>query len=232
MSRLRAPFLLLLGLICAAPAWAEPQSVRPGINRHYQAPNYDHWVGIFERSGREVYDRRHDIVAASGVQAGMAVADVGSGTGLFTLLFADAVGADGKVYAVDIAPEFVRRTVARARAEGFEQVQGVVNDQHGAGLPPASVDLIFMSDTYHHFEFPQDMLASLHRALRPGGTMVVVDFRRQPGTSSQWVMEHVRAGRETVIGEIEAAGFRLVEDSPLLQTNYLLRFARKPDGAD
>lgn len=218
--------LLLIGVLSGFGAWAESQSVRPGINRHYQNPDYDHWWGVFERPGREVYDRRHDIVAASGVAPGMTVADVGAGTGLFTVLFAQAVGPQGTVYAVDIAPEFVGRTVARAQAEGFDNVKGVVNDQRQAGLPPGAVDLVFMSDTYHHFEYPQAMLASLHQALRPGGMLVVVDFRRQPGRSSTWVMEHVRADRETVIDEIEAAGFRLVEDSPLLQTNYLLRFVR------
>lgn len=136
------------------------------------------------------------------------------------------------MYAVDIAPEFVRRTVARARAAGFEQVEGIINDQRKAGLPPGSVDLVFMSDTYHHFEHPADMLASLHRALRPGGALMVVDFRREPGRSSRWVMEHVRAGRATVIEEIQAAGFRLIEDSALLQTNYLLRFQRLPPASD
>lgn len=229
---MRRALLLLLSLACAAPAWAEPQSVRPGINRHYQNPDYEHWVGVFERAGREVYDRRHDIVAASGVQAGMAVADIGAGTGLFTRLFAEAVGPQGVVYAVDIAPEFVRRTVERSRAEGLNNVRGVVNDQHRTGLPAQSVDLIFLSDTYHHFEHPMDMLASMGQALRPGGTLMVVDFRREPGVSSRWVMEHVRADRATVIEEIQAAGFRLLEDSPLLQTNYLLRFQRPGGGAD
>lgn len=205
---------------------AETESVKPGINRHYENPDYARWAATFERPGREVYDRRHDIVDASGVSAGMAVADVGAGTGLFTRLFAREVGADGVVYAVDISPVFVEKTVARARAEGLNNVKGVVNNDRDAGLAPASVDLVFMSDTYHHFEFPRAMLASLHRALRPDGTMVVIDFRRVPGESSPWVMEHVRAGRETVIREIEAAGFRLIEDSSLLQTNYLLRFAR------
>lgn len=217
---------LLSTLMFAAGAQAEEASVRPGINRHYENPDYDRWVATFERPGREVYDRRHEIVAATGVRPGMAVADVGAGTGLFTRLFARVVGGDGKVYAVDISPVFVRKGVARAKADGLDNVEGAVNDPHGIGLPPSSVDLVFISDTYHHFEYPRDMLASIHRALRDNGTMVVIDFRRVPGESSEWVMGHVRAGREAVIREIERAGFRLLEDSPLLQTNYLLRFAR------
>lgn len=233
MSQLRILLVAsLAALLFSAALPAEQESVRPGINRHYEDPDYERWRATFERPGREVYDRREDIVAATGVAPGMAVADIGAGTGLFTRLFAQTVAADGVVYAVDIAPSFVRNTVARARAEGHDNVQGIVNDDHSAGLPPDSVDLVFMSDTYHHFEYPQDMLASIHRALRADGTMVVIDFRKQSGRRSAWVMEHVRADRETVIREIERAGFRLLEDSPLLKVNYLLRFAKSTPPAD
>jgi predicted methyltransferase len=71
------------------------------------------------------------------------------------------------------------------------------------------------------------MLASIHRALRSGGVLVVIDYERIPGVSSSWILGHVRAGKETVIGEIEAAGFRLVEERKgLLSENYFLRFRR------
>ncbi len=229
---LRLVLIAFFALAFAGPAAAEEASVRPGINRNYEHPDFARWVATFEHPGREVYDRRDDIVAASGVRAGMAVADIGAGSGLFTRLFARAVGSDGKVYAVDISPVFVHDGVARAKAEGLSNVEGVVNDAHESGLPASSVDLVFICDTYHHFEYPQDMLRSIHRALRATGTLMVVDFRRQPGESSDWILAHVRAGREAVIREIEAAGFRLLEDSPLLHTNYLLRFAPQPEHAD
>ncbi len=222
---LRFVLIAVYALAFATAVSAEEASVRPGINRNYEHPDFDRWVATFERPGREVYDRRGDIVAASGVRAGMTVADIGAGTGLFTRLFARAVGSEGKVYAVDISLAFVHKGVERAKAEGFANVEGVVNDAHGTGLPASSVDLAFICDTYHHLEYPQDMLRSIRRALRSTGTLMVVDFRRQPGESSGWVLGHVRAGRATVIQEIEAAGFRLLEDSPLLHTNYLLRFA-------
>lgn len=225
-------WLLLILMTLTGAVHAEQESVRPGINRHYEHPDFQRWVNTFERPGREVFDRRNEIVAATGVSAGMDVADVGAGTGLFTLLFARQVEPDGTVYAVDISSDFVRNIVSRARAAGFDNVQGVINHPHGAALPQASVDLVFLSDTYHHFEYPRDMLASLHSALRPDGTMVVVDFERIPGRSSDWVLEHVRADRRTVIKEIEAAGFRLIEDSSLLKTNYLLRFEPVPTAAD
>jgi len=222
LLRLAVALGLLMALVPAAPA--QETSVRPHINRHYEDADYERWRQTFERPGREVYDRRHDIVAAAQVQTGMDVADVGAGTGLFTELFAAAAGPTGRVYAVDITETFVRNIERRAKRQGLGNVEGIVNDARSTGLAADSVDLVFLSDTYHHFEYPQAMLASIHEALRAHGRLVVIDFRRKEGESSQWVMEHVRAGREQVVEEIEAAGFRLLEDAPLLKINYFLRF--------
>lgn len=225
-SRLMRGFLAA-GILALSAAWAlEEPSVRPGINEHYGSARYEDWVGVFESPRREVYARRHAIVDALDLADGTSVADIGAGTGLFTLLFAREVGPGGLVYAVDIAPDFVASILERARAEGLDNVKGVVNDPRDARLPEAAVDLAFLCATYHHFEYPQSMLASIRRGLRPGGRLVVIDFRRVPGLSSPWVMSHVRAGRQQVISEVEAAGFELVEDSDLLRTNYFLEFRR------
>ena len=87
---------------------------------------------------------------------------------------------------------------------------------------------MFACDTYHHFEYPQATLASIRRALRPGGTLVVVDFERIPGKTRPWLLDHVRCGKGQVIAEIAAAGFELVEEVPLgLEENYFLRFVRR-----
>jgi predicted methyltransferase len=214
-----AAFALLWLAGGALPASAEA----PDAGRR----EYEQWVATFERPGREVYDRRAEIVAASGVKAGMHVADVGAGTGLFTRLFAQKVGAQGRVYAVDVSKVFVDNTLRTAREQRLGNVTGIVNDADDARLAPGSVDLVFVCDTYHHFDRPAPMLASLHRALRPGGTLVVIDFERIPGRSSAWVMGHVRADKQQATREIEAAGFRLVEDRPLLRDNYFLRFERR-----
>ena len=209
-----------------AEAQAEEQNVRPGINRYYKDPDWQQWVNTFERPGREVYDRRHAIVDAAGVGEGQVVADIGAGTGLFTRLFARRVGPQGRVYAVDISRPFVDNILRSAREQGLDNVQGVVNSDKDAALPPASIDLAFLVDTYHHFEFPISMLSSIHQALKPGGRLIVIDFRRDPRHSSRWVMGHVRAGRDTVVDEITRAGFRLIDDKPLLRTNYYLEFRR------
>lgn len=234
MSRylpLSLPIVLLacLSLISGLAA-SQERSVRPGVNRHYQDPEWDQWVNAFERPGREVFDQRHAIVAAAGVRTGMDLADIGAGTGLFTRLFASRVGPESTVYAVDISGTFVRNILRTSTEQGLSNVQGVVNTARDAALPENSIDLAFLSDTYHHFEYPQDMLASIHQALRDGGRLVIVDFRRRPGVSSRWVMGHVRADMNAVIGEVEAAGFKFLEEKPLLDINYFLEFEKRVTG--
>ncbi|MHA1944165.1 MAG: class I SAM-dependent methyltransferase, partial [Candidatus Thorarchaeota archaeon] len=104
----------------------------------------------------------------------------------------------------------------------------VLGQDDSIELPPNSVDTVFICDTYHHFEFPQRILRTIHRALRPGGEIVLVDFRRAPG-SPEWLLNHVRAGEETFVSEITAAGFQLVNDHDVsfLTDNYVLRFRKK-----
>lgn len=218
-------FFLLL-LLCA-PLAADESKASPAINRQYQDPDWQQWVTAFENPGRELYARRHDIVAALGLRAGMAVADIGAGTGLFTRLFARQVAPQGRVYAVDISKTFIDNILRTCREQGIGNVTGIVNSQRDTGLAGNSVDLVFLADTYHHFENPQAMLASIQRALRTAGRLVIIDFRREPGFSSPWVMQHVRAGQETVVREITAAGFRLEADTPLLRSNYFLLFSKR-----
>ena len=220
------PLLLALALIASHTAAMTP-GADPGVNAPFDRPDPQRWGHILEQPGRELYDRRHAIIAALALKPGMDVADVGAGTGLFTLPIAQAVGPEGRVFAVDVAAEFVRSIELRAQAQGLLNVMGIVNDQHSTLLPADSVDLIFLADTYHHFEQPADMLRSIRDALRPGGELVVIDFQREPGLSSAWVMRHVRAGRDRVIAEIELAGLRLDREEPILRGNFFLRF-RKP----
>lgn len=208
-----------------APAGA---SVKPGINAEYLKPdlNASNWVERFEREGREIFDQREAIVAAARVRRGSVVADIGCGTGLFTPMLAGAVGVRGTLYSVDIVPEFLRLVEKRAQAAGMENVRTILCTERSVELPDRSVDLAFICDVYHHFEYPSQSLASLHRALRRGGEVFLIDFKRVPGVSSDWVLGHVRAGQETVTAEFEAAGFEKVEEVPLLKDNYVLRFRK------
>jgi ubiquinone/menaquinone biosynthesis C-methylase UbiE len=226
MHRNRAVQVLWLLALVVTSAAAHAQGARPGINKPFEQLDWQQSVRMFENPGREIYARREAIVAASGVAPGMTVADIGAGTGLFTRLFAQKVAPTGKVYAVDISRSFIENILRTCREQGITNVEGIVNPRDDASLPESSIDLAFISDTYHHFEYPQRMMASLHRALRPGGRLIIIDFRRIPGYSTPWVMQHVRAGRQTVIREVQAAGFRFREEKPVLRSNYFLEFTR------
>jgi len=186
------------------------------------------WTGP-EHEGREVYDRRVQIVDAVGLAPGMTVADIGTGTGLFARLFARRVGPTGRVYATDISRWAVFKTAVLARAEHLGNVVGVVGDEDDAGLAAGSLDVAFVCDAYHHFDRPRPMLQSIYRALKPGGRVVLVDYDRVPGESEQWILDHVpaRFDRPSVLKDFEEAGFRLVDEETFLDENYLLVFQRQ-----
>jgi ubiquinone/menaquinone biosynthesis C-methylase UbiE len=157
------------------------------------------------------------------------VADIGAGSGFMVEEFARRVGAAGKVYAVDINGKLLERIAANAKQHNLPQIQIVLTHEDSVDLPDGTADLVFVCDTYHHFEYPQKSLAGIHRALRPGGELIIVEFHREPGQSPGWILEHVRAGQAEFTREIEAAGFTLVrvEAAPFLSQNYVLRFRKK-----
>jgi len=230
---------LQLGLLCLAFACSSPAqtpskpkeaSVRPGVNERFLAGDLDveRFVEIFEGESREVFVQRDRIVDALNLSSGMTVADIGAGTGLFLPAFDREVGSAGRVYAVDISPKFLEHLRERTQRENLARVAVVEGLEDSVELPAASVDLAFVCDTYHHFEFPQSSLDSLYTAIRPGGFLVIVDFERIPGKSSDWVLEHMRAGKEVFRREIESAGFRFEREITVegLKENYVLRFRR------
>jgi len=207
------------------------RSVRPGINDPYAGDvDVEQWLGRFEVESREIARHRDDILEAVSPQLGMEVADIGAGTGLFTIPFAQRVGPDGRVYAVDLVPKFLEHIRQRATNAGSANVEFVQCTEDSVGLPRESIDLAFICDTYHHFEFPRSTMTSVREALRSGGRVVIVDFERIEGHSRPWVLEHVRAPKETVIQEMQSLGFELMDNGravDFLEENYLVQF-RKP----
>jgi predicted methyltransferase len=195
-------------------------------NKPLEDPDVKECLGKFEAEKREVFAKRKEVVAACRLQPGMAVADVGACTGLFTRLFAAAVGPSGKVYAVDIVRPFIEYIEKTCREQGLGNVAGVVCSATSVELPPTSVDLVFLCATYSRFEFPFQTMQSIHRALRPGGQVVLIDLQRIPGVSLEWALKHVRAGQEDFSREILESGFKLVEESKLLEESYCLRFVK------
>ncbi len=227
------------GLSLAIPPAASAQAVaQPAatpapaadINRDFLDPDLDPdaWVAKFEIESREVFAARGAILAAVGLEPGDRVADVGSGTGLYLRAFSEAVGESGRVWAVDISPKLVEFIESRVAEERLGNVAVVRSSADSTRLPPAAATHAFVCDAYHHFVDWPAMLASIHQALVPGGTLVVVDFDRVPGKSREWLLTHVRAGKETVREEIEEAGFEFLDEPEIegFEENYLLRFRR------
>jgi len=217
--------------LAATHAAVLSETVPVGINASFLDASADaaRFVGRFESESREIFKHRQKIAEVVNLHAGQAVADIGAGTGFFSNLFARTVGDSGKVYAVELSPVLAERLRELAKTMKLPQVEVVQCTERSVMLPHNSVDVAFICDTYHHFAFQDETLASLHRAMRPGGQLLLIDFERIPGKSSDFVLGHVRAGREVFRAEIEAAGFRFVraEDSSFLADNYFLRFEKK-----
>jgi ubiquinone/menaquinone biosynthesis C-methylase UbiE len=237
-SSLRLSIALSVSLVMLAATWGWTQSqtssstpssqtkIDSKINEPFRKPNVKEYVKKFESQERETYSKRHEIVAALGLTKGMTVADVGAGTGLFTRLIAEGVGPTGKVYAVDIAPRFLEHIAAESKKRRQTQVVTVLCNQDTTNLARESVDLAFLCDVYHHLEKPEKTLASIRRALKAGGSLVVVEFDRVEGRSAEFVLKHVRAGKDVFRKEIETAGFTVIPTakSPSLKENFFLRF--------
>lgn len=215
------------------PDGADPaaKSVKPGINDRFLDPDLDvqEWIERFEVESREVYKARRQVMENLRLQAGDRVADIGAGTGFFTLLMTEAVGPNGWTYAVELSPRFAVHLGQMFRARGVPNVTTVVCDDQSVRLPPDSIDVAFICDVYHHFEYPKQTMTSLANALVKGGRVIVIDFERVPGVSRAWTLGHVRAGKETFIDEINEAGFELVAERKPdgFRENYFLEFRKK-----
>ncbi len=225
---------MVTGQDAAAPP--RRQSVKPGINDSFTNPELkvEEFIQRFEIESREIYDLRQEILERCRIQVGERIADVGAGTGLFTRQFCKAVGNEGWVFAVDIAPRFIEHINRQADLHGLRNVTGVICREDSVALPPDSVDVVFICDTYHHFEYPADTMASIHSALRVGGRMYLIDFERDPGVSREWILDHVRAGKAEVIRELESFGFEVVEELKInrMEDNYMLHLRKRPSSTN
>lgn len=203
---------------------AQQESVRPRINDPFNNATDEDvstFVESFEREGREIFDQRKTIVDACRLRPATVVADIGAGTGLFTRMMASQVA---ELYAVDISQKFLDHVKAKCDEDGVKNVKTVLCDQTSCGLHESSVDVVLICDTYHHFEFPYKTMRSIRKALKPDGFVVLVEFDRVEGKSSDWILNHVRADRKTFSREIELAGFQEVElVDDIFENSYLKR---------
>jgi ubiquinone/menaquinone biosynthesis C-methylase UbiE len=195
-------------------AWSQEKSLAPGINEEFkQRP--DQWIERLDFSSSDP-SLQKEILDGLKLKPGMDIADVGAGSGVHACLFAEKVLPDGKVYAVDIIQEFLDHIKARCKEKGIKNVQCVMGSDTSCNLTPSSVDVVFTCDTYHHFEYPFKMMASIHKALRPNGQFIIIDFK-----DKSW---HVRADSKTVIEEITGSGFKLIDSREFSNMFFIARF--------
>lgn len=166
----------------ATPIYEERAASRDGTGRFYLGREIAQVMGHqgapwLERPEREKEERPDVLHQLLGVAPGMAVADIGAGTGYHTLRLASEVGPTGRVYAVDIQPEMLALLAENLKRLKVTNVVGVLGTPVDPRLPAASLDLVLMVDVYHEFDHPYEMLAAIARALKPGGRVAFVEYR-------------------------------------------------------
>lgn len=167
----------------------------------------------YEGGDRDAWQQPGRVIAALGVQSGDRVADLGSGSGYFTVWLAEAVGDEGRVVAVDVDEAMNEALRADLVAQGIANVDVVLATPEAPGLEPASVDLIFSSNTYHHIDDRVVYFSRLREALAGGGRVALIDFV----PDGFWQRLHA-TDVETIRAEMAAAGYR-----PIARFDFLER---------
>jgi ubiquinone/menaquinone biosynthesis C-methylase UbiE len=181
---------------------------------------------MLEDPARDAYQKPQEVIAALALRAGESVADIGAGSGYFALRLADAVGPTGRVYAVDVDPEMVRHLNRRVRAAGLDNVRSVLADPDDPLLGDRSVDRFFVCDTWHHIDDQAKYLGLMKRMLRPGGEVVMIDFKKEPTPMGPPL--EMRIARADLVKQMEGAGFRLAAEHTFLPHQYFLVFRVDP----
>lgn len=210
----RPPSMLLVALLvgCGQPAAQPAQPVQPGLppgaEHHHPAAmvhrfdDAEAWAKVFDDPARDAWQHPDDVLAALALSPTMTVADVGAGTGYFTVRLARAVPA-GSVIATDIEPSMVRYLTDRAQREHLANVRAVLGTAGDAGLAPESVDRILVVDVWHHIADRQAYARGLAKALRPGGQIAIVDFTQ---TAEHGPPRAHRLLPEVIVADLAAAG--------------------------
>ncbi len=221
MSSRIASALVVLSVAVVA---AQSAGVHPISGRRYAGVMGFQGADWLERTEREIEEEPETALNAIGIAPGSTVADVGAGSGYFTVRMARRVGAQGRVYANDLQPEMLAMLASRLQKERVPNVtlvQGGVDDPK---LPAASIDLILLVDVYHEFSQPQIMLRRMREALKPGGRLVLLEYRKED-PSVPIRPEHKMSVAEAKL-EVEAEGYTLSRVDSALPRQHILIFTR------
>jgi tRNA A58 N-methylase Trm61 len=175
---------------------------------------------------RDQRQKPGELVAAMQLRPGMTVADIGTGTGYMLPWLSAAVGPAGTVLAEDIFHDFLAKAKANAQAAGLTNVKFINGSTTDATLAQGSVDAILALDSYHHYDYPERMLASFRRALKPDGKLVIVEYYRSTKAMLD-AMNHIRLDAPDLIREVEANRFTLLERRDQIpEVQYMVTFGK------
>ena len=184
----------------------------------------EEWIKTLDGETRIKDLRIEEVVAAMKLQPGQTVADIGAGTGLFSIPVAKAAGARGRVYAVEVDAGFFPSINKRAADNGVANVQTVLGVFTDPKLPATNIDLAFFHDVLHHIEDRAGYLKTLARYMAPNGRIFVVDF--EGGKGPHLKQKELQVSREDLAGWMKAAGFVQIADTQMFADKYVLTFGR------
>jgi ubiquinone/menaquinone biosynthesis C-methylase UbiE len=212
---LRASVIAIL-VVCSCGGHADQADQHDGMPHRFE--HADDWAKVFDAPDRDSWQHPDDVLAALALAPGMTVADVGAGTGYFTVRLARAV-PDGHVIATDIEPDMLQHIAHRAAAEHLANITTAQATADDPALPPASVDRVLIVDVWHHIADRRRYAAALARALKPGGTIAVVDFT---AAATRGPPAHHRLPPEAIIADFRAAGLDASVSPTQLPEQYIV----------
>ena len=218
---LPASLVLTLGAVVLAQD-VKPRSPEEMHRLHQDSKAY---IAMLEDPARDAYQKPHEVITALDLKPGEVIADIGSGSGYFTLRLAAHIGDSGRVYGVDIDPEMVRHLNRRVRDAALRSVHVLLADPDDP-LLPEPVDRFLIVDTWHHIADQAKYLALMRKLLKPGGQIVMIDFQKRELPLGPPLA--MKVAREDLIQQMEANGFHLVKEHTFLPYQYFLVFQAKP----
>ncbi len=206
----------------AANRAAEPTLGAQQIEEHEGHRDPASYIEMLERPDRAGYQKPEEVVAALELRAGDVVADIGAGSGYFTMRLARAVGPGGRVYAEDVWGAMVDHLKARKTREELENVEVVLGSPADPKLPHRALDMAFICNAWHHIEDRPRFLQNLELALKPEGRIVIIDYKASKTPVGPPLK--MRVPRAQVVSDLAAAGFSLVSEPDILPYQYFLIF--------